>query len=722
MSADFVLGRRQFLQGAAAVAGGLVLGFYLPPPGRAEAEEPPPGGFAPNVFVRIMPDESVTVTVPKSEMGQGVYTALPMCLADELDVDFAKVHVESAPVAPVFNGPMGMQLTGGSSSTRTEWQRFRQMGALARAVLVAAAAHEWSVDPSTCHTQKGVVTDAKKKRKLTYGQLATKAALLPVPKDAPLKADKDLTYIGKPQKRLDTPDKTTGRAQFGLDVQLPGMLTAVVARAPVFGAKVTRFDGAAAKAQKGVKAVLPISSGVAVVADGFWPAKLGRDLLRVEWDEGPGAQLSTAAQLKSYIDKSKQPGLPARKDGDVHAALAGATKQVEALYELPYLAHAAMEPLNCVADVRAGSCEVWTGTQAQTMDFAWIAKTAGVPPAQVKLHTTFLGGGFGRRGVVDGHFVREAVELSKALHTPVRVVWTREDDMAGGHYRPLYVHRVAGGVGADGKPVAWAHTIVGQSIMTGTPMEKMMLKAGVDSTSVEGARDLPYAIAAVQVTLHSTHEVVPVHWWRSVGHSHTAFVTETFMDELAHLTGQDPFEYRRGLLKDKPAHKATLELVADKAGWSKPLAAGHHRGIAVHESFGSIAAHVVEISIVPPGKLKIHRVVAAVNCGPTVNPDTIKAQLEGGVVFALSAALYGEITFDKGRVQQKNFHTYRMLRMHEMPLCEAYIVPSQDPNKMGGIGEPGVPPVAPALANAIFSATGKRIRRLPIRPEDLKQA
>jgi isoquinoline 1-oxidoreductase beta subunit len=410
----------------------------------------------------------------------------------------------------------------------------------------------------------------------------------------------------------------------------------------------------------------------------------------------------------------------ARKEGDVTAALGKAAKKFEAVYDLPYLAHATMEPMNCVADVRADGCELWTGTQFQTVDRDAAARDAGLKPEQVKLHTTMLGGGFGRRAVPDSHFVREAVQISKAVKAPVKVIWTREDDTRGGYYRPRAYHAVSAGLDAGGAPVAWQQRIVCQSFIAGTPFEAVVIKDGVDETAVEGAKDIPYQIPNLLVDWQQAPGGVPTLWWRSVGHSHSAFVVETFVDELAHAAGKDPYEYRRSLLGKQPRHKRVLETVAEKAGWGKPLPAGRGRGLALHESFGSYVAHVVEVSLSPEGKLKIHRVVCAIDCGPVVNPDTVRAQLEGGTVFGLTAALYGEITFEKGRVKQRNFHDYRMLRMHEMPVVEAHIVPSTD--KMGGVGEPGVPPVAPALANALFALTGKRIRRLPIRPEDLKKA
>jgi isoquinoline 1-oxidoreductase beta subunit len=523
--------------------------------------------------------------------------------------------------------------------------------------------------------------------------------------------------VGKPTKRLDTPDKTNGKAVFGIDVSVPGMFVALVARPPIFGGKIRRFNADKAKAVAGVRSVIQIDRGIAVVADGFWPAKLGREALELEWDDGPLAKLDSRTQTSEYAELAKRPGIVARREGDAPSALARATKKLEAVYDLPYLAHATMEPMNCVADVRVDSCEIWVGTQFQTVDRDAAARESGLKPEQVKLHTMLCGGGFGRRAVPDSHFVLEAVQISKAIKAPVKVIWTREDDTRGGWYRPRAYHTVSAGLGADGKLLSWQQRIVSQSIIADTPFAKHVMKEGVDETAVEGAKDIPYEIPNLLVDWQQAPGGVPVLWWRSVGHSHTAFVIETFIDELAHAAGKDAFDFRRALLNEHPRHKRVLEFVAERAGWGKPLPTGRGRGIALHESFGSYVAHVVEASV-KDGRVKVHRVVAAIDCGPIVNPDTIQAQLQSGAVFGLTAALYGEITFENGQVKQRNFHDYAMLRMQEMPQVEAHIVPSEE--KMGGVGEPGVPPVAPALANAIFAITGKRIRRLPIRSADLR--
>jgi isoquinoline 1-oxidoreductase beta subunit len=561
-----------------------------------------------------------------------------------------------------------------------------------------------------------VIHDASGQR-LSYGKLAEKASKLEPPADVKLKDPKEFGLIGKPTKRLDTPAKTDGTAVFGIDVKLDGMLVAVVARPPVFGGKVRSFDPTKAKAVPGVRHVVEIERGIGVVADGFWPAKLGRDALSVTWDEGPLASLDTRAQGEEYGTLAATPGAVARNDGDAAAALAGAKTSLEAVYELPYLAHACMEPLNAVADVRQDGCDVWVGTQFQTMDRAAAAQDAGLDPANVDLHTTLLGGGFGRRAVIDSHFVREAVQLSKAVGKPVKVIWTREDDTRGGFYRPRAVHSLRAGLDDSGAPVAWQQRVVCQSFMVGTPFEGFLVKDGVDETAVEGAKELPYGIPNVRVEWQQAPGGVPTLWWRSVGHSHSAFAVECFLDELAHAAGEDPLAFRLALLGDRARHKRVLETAAERGSWGKPVAGGRARGLAVHASFGSFIAHVAEVSV-EDGRIRVHKVTCAIDCGPVVNPDTVRAQMEGAIVFGLSAALYGEITFERGRVRQGNFHNYRMLRIHEMPEGEVHVIPSTE--SMGGVGEPGVPPVAPAVGNALFALTGKRLRRLPFRAEDLR--
>jgi isoquinoline 1-oxidoreductase beta subunit len=714
------LDRREFLRASAAVGGGLLISLYVPELELARAQSPATGGkvFAPNAFVRIGTDEVVTVIANHSEMGQGVYTSLPMLLNEELEADWSKVRVEPAPVDAAYNHTaFGIQMTGGSTTTTSEWERYRKMGAAARVMLVQAAAQQWNVPAGSCHVEKGVVIHAASGKKASYGSLANAAAAIPVPSNVPLKDPKNFITIGKKVRRLDTPSKTNGTAQFGLDVTLPGMLTALVARAPVFGGKVVSFDASESLKVPGVRTVEQVPSGVAVIASGFWPARLGRERLKINWDDGANAEISSTKMLADFSSQSASPGLVAKKAGDPVGALAGAAKKITAEYDVPYLAHAMMEPLNCVVDLRADSCEIWTGTQFQTGDRANAAKVAGMAPEKVQIHTTLLGGGFGRRANPASDFVMEAVNVAKAAKAPVKVMWTREDDIRGGWYRPMWHDRFAAGLDANGEPIAWTHTIVGQSIMEGTPFEAFGIQNGIDSASVEGAADLLYGIPNLQVDLHSPKIGVPVQWWRSVGHSHTGFSVEAFFDEVAHAGGKDPYQLRRKLLAKQPRMLGVLDLVAQKAGWGKPMPAGRGRGIATHFSFDSYVAQVIEASVEKDGTVHVHRVVCAVDCGRVINPDTVTAQMEGGIIFALTAALKTEITLENGRVQQRNFHDYPMLRMFEAPAVEVFIVPSEE--KPTGVGEPSVPPVAPALTNAIFAATGKRVRRLPIRSSDL---
>jgi len=716
MNVNAEMKRRSFLKAGAAAGGGLLISIYVPEwttSGGSQAAAAAPATFAPNAFVRIGTDDSVTVIVNKSEMGQGVYTSLPMLLAEELEADWSKIRVESAPVDQAYAHPIfGIQITGGSTSTASEWVRFRKAGATARVMLIAAAAEMWKVPAGSLHAENGQVIDAASGRRASFGSLADAAAKLEAPKDVLLKDPKAFKLIGKPTRRLDTPSKLNGSAQFGLDVSIPGMMTAVVARAPVFGGHVSSFKADKTKAVPGVKDVVQVPSGVAVIANGFWPAKQGRDKLEISWDDGPNASLSTLAMREQFTKLAQAPGLVARKVGDAAKALAGAAKTIAAEYEVPYLAHATMEPLNCVVDLRENSCEIWTGTQLQTIDRMAAAAVAGLKPEQVQIHTTLLGGGFGRRANPASDFIVEAVHVAKAAKVPVKVVWTREDDTRGGYYRPMWYDRMVAGVDAAGNPVAWTHTIVGQSIMEGTPFAAF-IKDGIDVSSVEGAADLLYGIPNLQVDLHTPKLGVPVLWWRSVGHSHNGFAVEAFFDEVAQAGGKDPYELRRTLLKDQPRMRAVLELVAEKANWGKPLPKGIGRGIATHFSFDSYVAQVAEVSVEKDGAVRVHRMVCAVDCGRVVNPDTVKAQMEGGIVFGLTAALKDEITFENGRVKQSNFHNYPMLRINESPQIEVHIVPSTE--NPTGVGEPGVPPVAPAVANAIFAATGKRVRKLPIR-------
>lgn len=704
--------RRDFLKISVAASGGLLVGFQFPGIVSVASAQSSANSFMPNAFVRIGTDERITVIVNHSEMGQGVYTSLPMLLAEELDADWTKVGYESAPVDPKYNHPaFGLQMTGGSSSVWSGLEQFRQAGAAARALLVAAAAQQWNVDAATCRTESGAVLDPSN-RKLTYGQLVGAAAKLTPPANVQLKDPKTFKLIGKPIKRLDTPVKLNGAAVFGIDVKLPGMLTAVIARPPIFGAKMKSFDDSRARSMAGVRKIVAVPAGVAVIADTFWQAKMARDVLQVDWDEGSMQNFSTSQMMQEFRERAKSTGTSVRKDGDAAGALANAAKKIEAVYEVPYLSHLMMEPLNCVVDLRPDSCEVWTGSQFQTVDRANAAKVAGLPNEKVQLHTTFLGGGFGRRANPQSDFVVEAVHVAKAAGAPVKVIWTREDDMRGGWYRPAFLHAIEGGIDASGNAVSWRSRLVGQSIMKGTPFAAMFMKGNYDPASVEGVDDLPYAIPNLTVESHQAEINVPVQWLRSVGHSHTAFAVECFVDELAALAQKDPYQFRRQLLQKQSRHLGVLDLAAQKAGWDKPLPKGMGRGIAVHFAFGSYSALVAEVSVTD-GKVRVHRMVCAIDCGQYVNPGIIAAQLEGGAIFGASAALFQELTFEHGRLQQTNFNSFPVMRINECPEFETHIVESNE--KAGGIGEPSVPCAAPAIANAVFAATGKRIHRLPIR-------
>lgn len=723
--------RRRFLQAGA----GLTLAVYLPAfaapagPGQGGGAVPAPTTLEPNAFVRIGSDDTVTVVVKHLEMGQGVNTGLPTLVAEELDAAWSQLRIEHAPAdAKRYNnllwGPT--QGTGGSTAMANSFEQFRRAGATARAMLVAAAAQAWQVDPAGITVREGVVTHAASKRQARFGELAERAArLAPPPADSVrLKEPKDFVYIGKRVPRTDSSAKVNGSAVFTQDLHLPDMLVAVVAHPPRYGATVKSFDAAPAKAVKGVVEVVQIPTGVAVLAHDTWTAIAARDALKVQWDESGAFKQGSAEIMAGYRELAARPGLPARRDGDADKALQGAGKTFEAAFEFPFLAHAAMEPMNCVAKLGAQSCELWNGAQLHSGDQAAVAAYLGLAPAQVTIHTLFAGGSFGRRANPKSDYPLEAVSIARALQggrlagRPVKLVWTREDDTRAGYFRPMYFHTLHAALGADGLPVAWRHRIVGQSILKGTAFEPMLVKDGIDLTSVEGAASLPYAIANLSVELHTTDLPVPVQWWRSVGSTHTAFSTETFLDELARAAGADAVAYRLALLKDHPRHAGVLKLAADRAGWGKPLAAPpagakRGRGVAVHESFNSYVAQVAEVTVAADGSFRVDRVVCAVDCGVAVNPDVIRAQMEGGIGYGLAAALHGAITLEEGAVAQSNFHDYPVLRINEMPAIEVHIVPSNA--KPTGVGEPGTPVIAPAVANALFDATGRRLRNLPLK-------
>jgi isoquinoline 1-oxidoreductase beta subunit len=709
--------RRGFLKAAAAA--GLTIGFHWSDPlSRALADTPK--DFAPNAFLRIAPDNSVTVIAKHLEMGQGSYTGLATVVAEELDADWAQIRVESAPAdaSKYANLAFGtIQGTGGSSAMANSWMQLRQAGATARAMLVAAAATEWNVAPASLTVERGVVYHAPSNRRATFGELAGKASGLPVPNEVPLKQPIDFKLIGQKLPRVDVPSKTDGSAQFTIDVTFPDMLVALLQRPPLFGATVKSFDATATKAVPGVVEVVQVQRGVAIVAKSFWAAKQGREALKVQWEDSNAEKRSSAAIMAEYRGLAERPGTPARKDGDVVTALKDAAKTVTATYEFPYLAHAPMEPLDAVVKLDANSCEIWAGDQFQTVDQGNAAATAGLKPEQVKIHTLLAGGSFGRRANMGSDYIVEAVSVAKALGAngiPVKLQWTREDDIRGGLYRPIYVHRMEAALDANGQLVGWQHRIVGQSIIAGTAFAPVMIKNGIDGTSVEGAANLPYAVPNLSVELTTTETGVPVLWWRVVGSSHTAYATEAFIDEIAYAAGKDPLAFRQALLDHHPRHKAVLQLAAKAAGWGDPLPKGRGRGVAVAEAFGTYVAQVAEVTVAPNGKIRVDRVVCAVDCGIPINPDVITAQMEGGIGFGLGAALYGAITLKDGQVEQTNFDGYQVLRIDEMPKVEVHIVPSSEAPT--GVGEPGVAPVGPAVANAVFAATGKRLRVLPFAP------
>ena len=707
------LSRRAFVGGT----GALVIAFHLPKKGRAAAAGEKT--LRPNAFLRIGDDDTVTVLVPKSEMGQGVMTALPMVIAEELGAEFSRIRVEHAPAGKDYVMPMsfGMQITGGSTSVRGSWDTLRKAGASAKDLLERAAAKTWDADRAQCKAETGRVVGPGGKS-ATFGELVPAASKLSAKSVKP-KAQKDFTLIGTSVPRTDVPMKTDGTAEFGMDVLRPGMLIATVLRCPVFGGTVRSFDAEKAKQVPGVKQVIALDHGVAVLAEGYYAALKGRKALEVKWDEGEHAEMSSDAIREAFAKAGEKKGEKVRNEGDAVAEIAAAPTKLSAIYDTPFLAHATMEPLNATAHVTESGCDVWSGTQNQSMAKSIAAKVTGLPKDAIRIHTMMLGGGFGRRGEFD--FVEEAVRLAHAAKVPVKVIWSREDDMQHDFYRPLYWHKLEGAVDAKGEPSAWFHRLVGPSIV------RRFLKIGSmiswdqdrgdltwhDITSTDGARTLPYGFPNLRVEYGREESGVPIGFWRSVGNSFNAFVTECFFDELAAAAKKDPYELRLKLLHEEPRAAAVLKLAAEKAGWgTTPVPEGQGRGIAVHESFGSWVAMVAEVSVADDGAPRVHKVVCAVDCGRVVNPSIVEAQMESGIVYGLSAALRGKITVEKGRVKQGNFHDYPPLRMKEMPVVETHIVPSKETH--GGVGEVAVPPIAPAVCNAIFSLTGKRVRSLPI--------
>jgi isoquinoline 1-oxidoreductase beta subunit len=712
------LSRRALLQAGASAGGGLMLSLSLPF-ANGEAKAADADDFSPNAFIRIGRDGQIVLTMPYVEMGQGTYTSIPMLIAEELEVDLKQVQVEHAPPnAKLYGNPLlgGEQATGNSNAIRASWQPLRQAGATARTMLVAAAAKRWNVDPASCRAQSGEVLHAPTGRHITYGALAADAARLPVPENVALKRPEEFTLIGTPAKRLDTPAKVNGTAVYGIDVRPPGVKVATLAQSPVFGGRVKSVDDAAAKAVKGVRQIVRLDDAVAVVADHMGAAKKGLAALKIEWDDGPHAKLNTQEIVGELEKATLKPGAVAQTIGDVGKAMASAVTKVEATYQLPFLAHATMEPMNCTVHVRQDGCEVWVGSQVMARAQAAAAKTAGLPLDKVVVHNHLIGGGFGRRLEIDG--VIRAVEIAKHVDGPVKVVWTREEDIQHDMYRPTWFDRLSAGLDAKGMPVAWNHRFAGSSVVA--RWAPPLFNNGLDPDTTEGAIDLVYALPNMQVKyLRVEPAGIPTAFWRSVGPSHNVFVVESFMDELAATAKQDAVAYRLALLDKAPRAKAVLALAAEKAGWGQPLPQRVGRGVSVQHAFATYMAQVAEVEVSKDGTVRVRRVVCAVDCGTVVNPDTVRAQIQSAINFGITAALYGEITLKDGRVEQTNFDSYQILRINESPAIEVHIVQSSEPP--GGMGECGTSAIPPAVTNAIFAATGKRLRRLPIDTTALKQ-
>ncbi len=707
------LDRRGFLRLTVGTGAGLVIGAYLQGSSATTAAAAAETAATFNPFVKITPDNKVIVLSKHLDKGQGTATGLATLVAEELDADWSQMVAEFAPAnAGLYkNLFFGVQGTGGSTAMANSFEQYRKAGAAARQMLIEAAARAWKTEASKVTVANGVLSDGT--NKATFGDLAAAAAKMPVPDNAKLKDPKDFVYIGKTFPRLDQKAKTAAAPVFTQDLRLPGMLVAVVARPPRFGGKPGAVDSAKAKAIKGVQEVVTIPGGVAVVATSTWAAIKGRAALQITWDQSAAEKRGTSELIEDYKALAAKPGLSVRKDGDAAAAIASAKAVIEAEFVFPFLAHAPMEPLNAILAFKDGKATLWSGSQLQTIDQSVVAAILGIRPEDVLINTQWAGGSFGRRAVYNADYVAEVANIVKAVGTeqPVKLVWTREDDIKGGYYRPAYVHRVKVGLTESGEIAGWHHRVVGQSIMEGTAFADFAIKNGIDETSVEGVHTTPYAIPNFEVELHSPKFGAPPLWWRSVGHTHTAYVMETLIDEIAGRAGEDPVAFRLKLLEKHPRHAAVLKLAAEKAGWGTPLPEGVARGVAVHESFKSYVAQVAEVRI-QDGQAKVDRVVCAVDCGLAINPDNIAAQIEGGIGYGLGAVLHSQVTLTDGVVDQSNFGDYEVLRFSEMPRVEVHIVPSAAPPT--GIGEPGTPPVGPAVANAVAALTGQRIRSLPM--------
>ena len=711
------LSRRRLLRVGAAAGGGLMLSLSLPfPSHRAEAAVA--DEFAPNAFIRIGSDGRIILIMPYVEMGQGTYTSIPMLIAEELDVNLKQVQLEHAPPnEKLYANPLlGVQATGNSNAIRGAWKPLREAGATARIMLVAAAAKRWDVDPKSCRAQDGEVAHVPTGRRLKYGEVAAEAAKMPVPAGVTLKAPEDFKLIGTPAKRLDAPAKVNGTAVFGIDVHPPGVKVATLVQSPVFGGRVKNLDDTAAKAVKGVRQIVRLDDAISVVADHMGAAKKGLAALNIEWDDGPHAKLTTADVARELEQATLGSGAVAQNIGDADKALASVTTKIEAIYQAPFLAHATMEPMNCTVHFRKDACEIWIGSQAVARVQAMAAKAAGLPPEKVIVHNHLIGGGFGRRLEADGAV--RAVEIAKHVDGPVKVVWTREEDIQHDMYRPYWFDRLSAGLDEQGRPVVWKNRFAGSSVIA--RWLPPGFKDGLDPDSTEGAIDLVYDLPNFRVEyVRLEPPGIPTAFWRSVGPSHNVFVTESFIDEMAAAAKQDAVAYRRALLDKSPRAKAVLDLAAEKAGWGQALPQGSGRGVSLQFVFGSYLAQVAEVEVSKEGTVRVRRVVCAVDCGTVVNPDTVQAQIQSGIIFGATAALYGEITLKNGRVEQTNFDTYQMLRMNQAPAIEVHIVKSAEPP--GGLGESGTSAIVPAIANAIFAATGKRLRKMPVDASLLKQ-
>jgi isoquinoline 1-oxidoreductase beta subunit len=716
------ISRRSFVKGLLAGSGLTLLMIYTSDGfrilGAEELKKADLTDLVLNAWIGITPDDIVTITVSQSEMGQGVYTSIPMIVADELEADWKTVRFRAAPAADEYKNPIwGMQSTGGSTSIRHFHDLLRKAGAAGREMLLEAAARSWGVPRQECTAVKGVVRHTGTGRSFSYGKLAAAASKLPLPKEPALKDPSQFRFMGQSLPRMDIPEKVTGKARFGIDTFIPDMLYASVVRPPVFGANEKSYDPKAAGKIKGVEKVVRIGRGVAVCAESFEAARRGRAALAAQWDKGSRPDLDNAAIDQILTEHLNKPGLVARNDGDVEKALAAAAKKIDSVYWLPYLAHATMEPMNCTAWVQKDRCDVWVPTQSQTGAQQTAAKLSGLDPKKVHIHTTYLGGGFGRRAETD--VVEEAVEISRAVAKPVKVIWTREEDIRHDFFRPGNCCRIAGALDARGKIAAWSHRVVVPSIFA--RVFPQMMERGIDPAAVEGITDLPYQVPNLRVEYVRLDLPIPVGFWRSVGSTHNAFTVECFMDELAGAAGKDPLDFRLEHMAGKSDLRRVLETAAEKAGWGKPLKTGQARGIACHSCFGSHVAQVAEVSVdKEKGGLRIHRVVCAIDCGPVINPDTVRAQMEGGIIMGLSAALKERVVFENGGVKSANFADYPLLRFSEAPEIEVHLVKGM--KKPEGVGEPGLPPIAPAVANGVFAATGIRIRSLPLTPEAVRAA